>query len=51
MIMDMFLIELTFLCFSCRSDGKDEKSEGEGKDGKGETCELTQFLIYIYKHK
>lgn len=21
--------------FFCRSDGKDEKSEGEGKDGKG----------------
>lgn len=32
------------LMISCRSDGKDEKCEGEGKDGKGEnSCNLFQL--------
>lgn len=29
---------------SCRSEGKDEKSEGEGKDGKGERCGIISVL-------
>lgn len=30
---------------SCRSDGKEEKSEGEGKDGKGE---MLGIIVSLY---
>lgn len=43
MFVDMALIDLTLL-ISYRSDGKDEKSEGEGKDGKGEKCGIISSL-------
>lgn len=33
----------------CRSDGKDEKSEGEGKDGKGENSAESPACIYPVK--
>lgn len=41
------------LMIFCRSDGKEEKSEGEGKDGKGRTklilysC-LNIKAVYLY---
>lgn len=35
---DILLTELYY--FFCRSDGKEEKSEGEGKDGKGEILSI-----------
>lgn len=35
------------LCnISCRSEGKDEKSEGEGKDGKGEMLSVSPADLY-----
>lgn len=33
----------------CRSDGKDEKSEGEGKDGKGEKFGIISSLYISSK--
>lgn len=33
----------------CRSDGKDEKSEGEGKDGKGENSVESPACMYPVK--
>lgn len=30
---------------SCRSDGKEEKSEGEGKDGKGK---MLGIIVSLY---
>lgn len=45
---------------SCRSDGKEEKSEGEGKDGKGKmlgiivslyiSCETGRKNCQIFSH-
>lgn len=47
----LWTVNVLTLFIFCRSDGKDEKSEGEGKDGKGEKCsKMSIFLsnIYIY---